>query len=301
MRCRNSVGETADSGAYIAGKSGGCVSPLQKKSIRVLQDRTVVTGVCPVKITGGKPMLKGKSAIITGGVRGIGFGIAEEFAKQGADIMICYRSNEDAAAKAAAELEKYGTKVIASKGDVADGAYAEQAVKQAVEEFGKVDILVNNAGITNDKLLLRMTQEDFMKVVDTNLLGTFHFTKYAAAHMAKKRYGRIINLSSISAVRGNAGQANYCASKAGVIGMTLSNSKELGKRNITVNAIAPGFIETDMTTVLSEKQKELVLGQISLGRYGKAEDVAKAAAFLASDGAAYITGQVIGVDGGMVL
>ena len=131
-------------------------------------------------------MLKGKSAIITGGVRGIGFGIAEEFAKQGADIMICYRSNEDAAAKAAAELEKYGTKVIASKGDVADGAYAEQAVKQAVEEFGKVDILVNNAGITNDKLLLRMTQEDFMKVVDTNLLGTFHFTKYAAAHMAKK-------------------------------------------------------------------------------------------------------------------
>ena len=174
-------------------------------------------------------------------------------------------------------------------------------VKQAVEEFGKVDILVNNAGITNDKLLLRMTQEDFMKVVDTNLLGTFHFTKYAAAHMAKKRYGRIINLSSISAVRGNAGQANYCASKAGVIGMTLSNSKELGKRNITVNAIAPGFIETDMTTVLSEKQKELVLGQISLGRYGKAEDVAKAAAFLASDGAAYITGQVIGVDGGMIL
>ena len=177
----------------------------------------------------------------------------------------------------------------------------KRQVKQAVEEFGKVDILVNNAGITNDKLLLRMTQEDFMKVVDTNLLGTFHFTKYAAAHMAKKRYGRIINLSSISAVRGNAGQANYCASKAGVIGMTLSNSKELGKRNITVNAIAPGFIETDMTTVLSEKQKELVLGQISLGRYGKAEDVAKAAAFLASDGAAYITGQIIGVDGGMIL
>lgn len=246
-------------------------------------------------------MLKGKSAIITGGVRGIGFGIAEEFAKQGANVMICYRSNEEAAAKAVSELEKYGTKVISSKGDVSDASYAEQAVKEAIEAFGQVDILVNNAGITNDKLLLRMSEEDFRKVIDTNLMGTFHFTKYAAAHMSKKRAGRIINLSSISGVRGNAGQANYCASKAGVIGMTLSNAKELGKRNITVNAIAPGFIDTDMTLALSEKQRELVLGQISLGRYGSTADVAKTAAFLASDGAAYITGQVIGVDGGMIL
>lgn len=246
-------------------------------------------------------MLKGKSAIITGGVRGIGFGIAEEFARQGANVMICYHSNEEAAARAVEELEKYGTKVISSKGDVSDAAYAEQTVKAAVEAFGQVDILVNNAGITNDKLLLRMSEDDFRKVIDTNLLGTFHFTKYAAAHMSKKRAGRIINLSSISGVRGNAGQANYCASKAGVIGLTLSNAKELGKRNITVNAIAPGFIDTDMTMALSEKQRELVLGQISLGRYGSTADVAKTAAFLASDGAAYITGQVIGVDGGMIL
>ena len=246
-------------------------------------------------------MLKGKSAIVTGGVRGIGFGIAREFAKQGANVMICYRSNEEAAAKAVSELEDYGTIIISSKGDVSDAAYAEQTVKAAVEAFGQVDILVNNAGITNDKLLLRMSEDDFRKVIDTNLIGTFNFTKYAAAHMSKKRAGRIINLSSISGVRGNAGQANYCASKAGVIGMTLSNAKELGKRNITVNAIAPGFIDTDMTMALSEKQRELVLGQISLGRYGSVDDIAKTAAFLASDGAAYITGQVIGVDGGMIL
>ena len=249
----------------------------------------------------GKRMLKGKSAIVTGGVRGIGFGIAREFAKQGANVMICYRSNEEAAAKAVSELEDYGTIIISSKGDVSDAAYAEQTVKAAVEAFGQVDILVNNAGITNDKLLLRMSEDDFRKVIDTNLIGTFNFTKYAAAHMSKKRAGRIINLSSISGVRGNAGQANYCASKAGVIGMTLSNAKELGKRNITVNAIAPGFIDTDMTMALSEKQRELVLGQISLGRYGSVDDIAKTAAFLASDGAAYITGQVIGVDGGMIL
>lgn len=246
-------------------------------------------------------MLKGKSAIITGGVRGIGFGIAEEFAAQGANLMLCYRSNDEAAERAKSELEKYGTKVILSKGDVCDAEYAERVVKETAEAFGQIDILVNNAGITNDKLILRMTQEDFTKVLDTNLVGTFNFTKYAAAHMSRKKSGRIINLSSISGVRGNPGQANYCASKAGVIGLTLSNAKELGKRNITVNAIAPGFIDTDMTLALSEKQRELVLGQISLGRYGSVKDVAKTAAFLASDGAGYITGQVIGVDGGMIL
>ncbi len=246
-------------------------------------------------------MLKGKSAVITGGVRGIGFGIAGEFAKQGADLMLCYRSNDEAAEKALAQLKQYGTKVILAKGDVCDEKFAEESIKKAAEAFGQVDILVNNAGITNDKLILRMSKDDFTKVIDTNLVGTFNFTKYAAAHMSRKKSGRIINLSSVCGVRGNAGQANYSASKAGVIGLTLSNAKELGRRNITVNAIAPGFIDTDMTMALSEKQRELVLGQISLGRYGSVQDVAKTAAFLASDDAAYITGQVIGVDGGIIM
>ena len=246
-------------------------------------------------------MLKGRSAVITGGVRGIGFGIAVEFAKQGADLLLCYRSNDEAAEKAAKELAQYGTKVLTAKGDVCDEAFAESAVKQAAEEFGQVDILVNNAGITNDKLILRMSKDDFSKVIDTNLVGAFNFTKYAAVHMSRKKSGRIINLSSVSGVRGNAGQANYSASKAGIIGLTLSNAKELGRRNITVNAIAPGFIDTEMTMALSEKQREAALGQISMGRYGSVQDVAKLAAFLASDDASYITGQVIGVDGGIIM
>ena len=245
--------------------------------------------------------MKKKYVLITGSSRGIGRACAVAFAKNGYHVFINCKNSVEQLAETEHEILASGGGCTALPGDVSDPDVVRSIFCKIKKVCQGVDVLVNNAGITNDKLLLRMTQEDFMKVVDTNLLGTFHFTKYAAAHMAKKRYGRIINLSSISAVRGNAGQANYCASKAGVIGMTLSNSKELGKRNITVNAIAPGFIETDMTTVLSEKQKELVLGQISLGRYGKAEDVAKAAAFLASDGAAYITGQVIGVDGGMIL
>ena len=233
-------------------------------------------------------MLKGKSAVITGGVRGIGFGIAAEFAKQGANLMLCYRSNDEAAKKAAEELAQYGTQILVVKGDVCDEAFAESAIKQAAEAFGRVDILVNNAGITNDKLILRMSKDDFTKVIDTNLVGAFNFTKYAAAHMSRKKSGRIINLSSVSGVRGNAGQANYSASKAGIIGLTLSNAKELGRRSITVNAIAPGFIDTEMTMALSEKQREAALGQISMGRYGSVEDVAKLAAFLASDDASYI-------------
>lgn len=246
-------------------------------------------------------MLKGKKAIITGGVRGIGLGIAEEFCKNGADVMITYRGNDEAAKAAAEKLAQYGTKVIVSKGDVADEAYAAAAVDKAVEELGGVDILVNNAGITNDKLMARMSLDDFMKVINTNLAGTFNFSKAAAAVMAKKRAGRIINMSSVSGVYGNVGQANYSASKAGIIGLTKSNAKELGRRNITVNVIAPGFIETDMTAALNEKQIAALQSRITIGRFGQVEDIAKLAAFLASDGASYITGQVIGVDGGMVL
>lgn len=246
-------------------------------------------------------MLKGKKAIITGGVRGIGLGIAEEFCRNGADVMITYRGNDEAAKAAAEKLAQYGTKVVVSKGDVADEGYAKAAVDQAVSEFGGLDILVNNAGITNDKLMARMTLEDFMKVINTNLAGAFNFSKAAAAVMMKKRAGRIINMSSVSGVHGNAGQANYSASKAGVIGLTKSNAKELGRRNITVNAIAPGFIETDMTAELNEKQIEVIKGELLIGRLGQVEDIAKLAAFLASDAASYITGQVIGVDGGMML
>ncbi len=246
-------------------------------------------------------MLKGKSAVITGGVRGIGKAIAEEFCRQGADVLLCYRSNEEAAKKTAEELKQYGTRVELIKGDVADPAHAEEAAKLAKELFGKIDILVNNAGITKDKLMMRMTPTDFDEVIKANLNGSFYFLNAVAPVMIKQKGGRIINISSIVGVRGNAGQVNYSASKAGIIGMTLSAAKELGKRGITVNAVAPGYIETDMTEVLTDDQKSAMLGAISLGRAGKASDVAKAVAFFASEGAAYITGQVLAVDGGMAM
>lgn len=246
-------------------------------------------------------MLKGKSAVITGGVRGIGRAIAEEFCLQGADVLLCYRSNEDAAAKTAEELKQYGTRVELIKGDVSDPDHGEAAAKMAAELFGKIDILVNNAGITKDKLMMRMSASDFNEVVQANLNGSFYFLRAVAPYMIKQRSGRIINISSISGVRGNAGQVNYSASKAGVIGMALSAAKELGRRGITVNVVAPGFIETDMTDVLTDDQKKAMSEVISLGRVGKASDVANAVAFLASDQASYITGQVIGVDGGMAI
>lgn len=246
-------------------------------------------------------MLTGKSAIITGGVRGIGKAIAEEFCRQGADVLLCYRSNEDAARKTAEELKQYGTRVELIKGDVSDPNHGPEAVKTAKELFGKIDILVNNAGVTKDKLLMKMTSADFDEVIQANLNGSFNFLQAVAPVMIKQRSGRIINMSSIAGVRGNAGQINYSASKAGLIGMTLSAAKELGRRGITVNAVAPGFIETDMTDVLTEDQKKAMLDVISLGRAGKVSDVANTVAFLASDEASYITGQVIGVDGGMAV
>jgi len=244
-------------------------------------------------------MLKGKVAVITGGARGIGKAIAEEFCSQGADVLLCYRSNDDAARQTAEKLEKYGTRVKLIKGDVTDSKHAEEVSQKAMELFGRIDILVNNAGITKDKLMMRMTPSDFDEVIQANLNGSFYFLKYIAPIMIKQKGGRIINISSIVGVRGNAGQINYSASKAGIIGLTLSAAKELGKRGITVNAIAPGYIETDMTEILTDEQKEKMLEMISLARAGKASDVAKAAAFFASENAAYITGQILGVDGGM--
>ncbi len=244
-------------------------------------------------------MLKGKNAIITGGVRGIGFGIAKEFCKQGANVVISYRSNDEAANNAKSELETFGTKVEIIKGDVADAEFAKKTVDFCKEKLGSVDILVNNAGVTNDKLLMRMKPEDFDSVLDINLNGSFYMLKFASDIMMKQRFGRVINMTSIVGVKGNAGQVNYSASKAGMIGMTLSAAKELGKRGITVNAVAPGYIETDMTAVLSDAQKEAMVQAISVGRAGNVQDIADAVAFLASDKASYITGQVLGVDGGM--
>lgn len=244
-------------------------------------------------------MLKGKTAIITGGVRGIGKAIADEFSRNGANLVICYKSNDAAAQQTASEIAASGGHVEIIKGDVANPAFAFEVVNKAKELFGTVDILVNNAGITRDKLLMRMSAEEFTDVIDTNLNGSFYFLKAAAEAMVKQRYGRIINLSSIVGVKGNPGQINYCSSKAGIIGMTLSAAKELGRRGITVNAIAPGFISTDMTEVLNEEQKKKMLESIPIGRIGTPEDIAGMALFLASEKAGYVTGQIIGVDGGM--
>lgn len=244
-------------------------------------------------------MLKCKSAIITGGVRGIGKAIAEVFCKNGANVLLCYRSNDAAAEKTQDELAQYGTKVEILKGDVADSAFAAEAVAKAKEEFGRIDILVNNAGITKDKLLIQMKDEDFDSVVDTNLKGSYYFLKEASSVMIKQRAGSIINLSSIVGVKGNPGQVNYSASKAGIIGMTMSAAKELGRRNVRVNAIAPGSIETDMTDALTDDQRAKMNATISLGRMGQPEDIANVALFLASDMSQYVTAQTICVDGGM--
>lgn len=244
-------------------------------------------------------MLKGKSAIITGGVRGIGKAIAEVFCKNGANVLLCYRSNDAAAEKTQDELAQYGTKVEILKGDVADSAFAVEAVSKAKLDFGRIDILVNNAGITKDKLLIQMKDEDFDSVVDTNLKGSYYFLKEASSVMIKQRAGSIINLSSIVGVKGNPGQVNYSASKAGIIGLTMSAAKELGRRNVRVNAIAPGSIETDMTNALTDEQRAKMNATISLGRMGQPEDIANVALFLASDMSQYVTAQTICVDGGM--
>ena len=241
----------------------------------------------------------GKTAVVTGGSRGIGRAVCLELAKGGANVVLCYAGNESAANDTVAACEALGAKALAVRCNVADAGEVKALVDTAVKTFGRVDILVNNAGITRDGLLMTMKEEDFDAVVATNLRGTFLCMKAVARPMMRQRYGRIVNLSSVVGLRGNAGQVNYAASKAGVIGMTKSLAKELASRNVTVNAVAPGFIETDMTAAMPEAAKTATLGAIPMQRLGAAEDVARAVAFLASDEAAYITGQVLAIDGGM--
>lgn len=243
---------------------------------------------------------EGKTAIVTGGSRGIGRAICLELAAGGANVVLCYAGNEAAARETARDIEALGAKVLAVRCDVADAAQVDALVKAAVEAFSRIDILVNNAGITRDNLLMRMSEADFDAVIDANLKGTFLCMKAVSRLMLKQRYGRIVNLSSVVGLRGNAGQVNYAASKAGVIGMTKSLAKELASRGVTVNAVAPGFIETDMTAALPEAAQAAALGSIPMNRLGAPEDVARAVAFLAGD-AAYITGQVLAVDGGMAM
>jgi 3-oxoacyl-[acyl-carrier protein] reductase len=246
-------------------------------------------------------MLTGKVAVVTGAGRGIGRAIALKLAQLGASIVINYRSSAKEAEEVISEIRNNGGKAEMVQGDVSSFEDSEKVIKFAVESFGRLDILVNNAGITKDTLLLRMKEEDFSKVLDINLKGVFNCTKHASNIMLKQKSGRIINISSVIGLIGNAGQANYAAAKAGIIGFTKSVAKELGTRGITANSIAPGFITTDMTEVLSEKVKEKLLENVPLKRLGSPEDVANLAAFLASDNASYITGQVINVDGGMVM
>ena len=246
-------------------------------------------------------MLKGKCAVITGASRGIGKCIATKFAKEGANVVINYRNNEEEALKVKQELEDLGSQVLVVKADVSELEQAENLIKEAKKEFGKVDILVNNAGITKDNLIIRMKEEDFDSVIKTNLKGAFNCLKAVTPIMLKQKYGKIVNMSSVVGVVGNPGQVNYCASKAGLIGMTKSLAKEIGSRNITVNAIAPGFIDTDMTKILSDDQKKKILSQIPLNKFGNVGDIANVALFLASENSNYITGQVIHVDGGMAM
>ena len=242
-----------------------------------------------------------KVAFITGGSRGIGKEVATKFAENGYNIVINYVSDKTDVEQLRNEWESKGVKTLILKADVTKAEEVENVVKTAIDTFGKIDVLVNNAGITRDNLLMRMSEEEFDKVIETNLKGTFIVTKAVTKYMMKKRNGSIVNLSSVVGVAGNACQCNYSASKAGVIGFTKSVAKELASRNIRANAVAPGFIETDMTAVLSDSVKESIHNQIPLKRMGSAKEVAELIYFLGSEKSSYITGQVINVDGGMVM
>jgi 3-oxoacyl-[acyl-carrier protein] reductase len=242
-----------------------------------------------------------KVALITGGTRGIGKQIALTLANVGYNIALNYRTQNDELENLKKEIESYNVKCLLVKGDVSKFEECEAFVNEIIAEFGQIDVLVNNAGITKDMLLLRMKKEDFCQVIDTNLVGTFNVTKNVISYMMKAHSGRIINISSVVGISGNAGQTNYSASKAGIIGFTKSLAKEVASRNILVNAVAPGFIKTDMTEVLKEEVKEDIAKNIPVKRLGEAQDVANVVKFLVSDESSYITGQVINVDGGMLM
>jgi len=246
-------------------------------------------------------MLAGKTAIVTGGSRGIGREIALELARQGANIVINYRSRDEEAQKVAKEIQELGRETLIVQADISKFDQAEKLIKETKEKFGSIDILVNNAGITQDNLLIRMKEEEFDAVIDVNLKGTFNCIRHAAKIMAKQRSGKIINLSSVTGLVGNVGQINYAASKSGVIGITKTAARELAGRGITVNTVAPGFIETEMTAVLGDSVKESILTKIPLKRMGQAKEIAQTVSFLVSDKANYITGQTITVDGGMTM
>ena len=246
-------------------------------------------------------MLTDKVAVVTGASRGIGQEIAKTLAAQGATVIVNYNGSAQKAAETIQEIETMGGKAEAFQCDVSDFDKAKELLDYVIKTYGHVDILVNNAGITRDNLMMRMSEEDFDTVISTNLKGAFNCMRHVARQMLKQKSGRIINISSVSGVLGNAGQINYAASKAGIIGMTKSAARELASRGITVNAIAPGFINTEMTAVLPETVKEGAVAQIPMKVFGETKDVAEAAAFLASDKARYITGQVLCVDGGMAM
>ena len=245
--------------------------------------------------------LSGKSALVTGGSRGIGKAIGLRLATQGADVAFSYKGNEAAARETAREIQAMKRRALAVQGDVAEVDSAENVVKAALEAFGKVDILVNNAGITRDDLIMRMSPEAWREVLETNLFGAFWMTKAVTRPMLKARGGRIVNITSVSGQVGQMGQANYSAAKAGLIGLTKATARELASRGITVNAVAPGFVLTELTQDLPDALKEEITSRTPLGRFGTTEEVANAVAFLASDEAAYITGQVLAVDGGLVM
>lgn len=246
-------------------------------------------------------MLKGKNALVTGASRGIGRTIALELARHGANVAVNYAGSEAKAGAVVEELKEFGVEAFKVQADVSNETSVKAMVKEVINQFGGLDILINNAGVTRDNLLMRMKEDEFDEVIQTNLKGVFLCTKAVTRQMMKQRHGRIVNVASIVGVSGNPGQANYAAAKAGVIGLTKTAAKELASRNILVNAVAPGFISTDMTDVLTDEQKEKMLAMIPLEKLGSPEDVANVVRFLVSDAASYMTGQTLHIDGGMVM